>query len=77
VGLLGGNITESVQDLYRASPTGIKNKSGAGASADEIVKYIQQTRDALNGHPDLQQKILHVDVSDRRTRPPQTAPELT
>jgi glucan endo-1,3-beta-D-glucosidase len=48
--------------MYRTTPTGIANKAGVGASADEIVKYIQQIREALNGHPDLQKKIGHVDT---------------
>lgn len=55
-------ISVGSEDLYRVTPTGIANKAGIGSSPDELVKYIQQTRDKLNGHDDLKNKIGHVDT---------------
>ncbi|CAK1365554.1 putative glucan endo-1,3-beta-glucosidase eglC [Cercospora beticola] len=55
-------ISVGSEDLYRITPTGIANKAGIGASPDDLVKYIQQTRDKLNGHDNLKSKIGHVDT---------------
>ncbi|KAI5361675.1 putative glycoside hydrolase superfamily [Septoria linicola] len=55
-------ISVGSEDLYRVTPTGIANKAGVGSSPDELVKYIQQTRDKLDGHDDLKTKIGHVDT---------------
>lgn len=55
-------ISVGSEDLYRVTPTGIANKAGVGSSPDELVKYIQQTRDKLDGHDDLKNKIGHVDT---------------
>ncbi|GAB7359348.1 hypothetical protein MBLNU230_g5999t1 [Neophaeotheca triangularis] len=37
-------ISVGSEDLYRISPTGIQNESGAGANPDELVSYINQVR---------------------------------
>lgn len=55
-------ISVGSEDLYRVTPTGIANQAGIGSSPDEIVRYIQQTRDKLDGHDDLKKKIGHVDT---------------
>lgn len=55
-------ISVGSEDLYRVTPTGIANKAGIGSSPDDLVKYIQQTRDKLDGHDDLKRKIGHVDT---------------
>ncbi|CAK3784467.1 glycoside hydrolase family 17 [Lecanosticta acicola] len=37
------------EDMYRITPTGIKNKSGAGAGPDVLVRYISKVRQILQG----------------------------
>merc|ERR1712093_168174 len=46
-------ISVGSEDLYRISPTGLKNDpTGVGAGPAQIVSYIQQVRkDAESGHP--------------------------
>jgi glucan endo-1,3-beta-D-glucosidase len=53
-------ISVGSEDLYRVTPTGIENKSGAGAQPQELVNYIQQTRDAIRGTPLAAKPIGHV-----------------
>jgi glucan endo-1,3-beta-D-glucosidase len=55
-------ISVGSEDLYRVSPTGIENNSGAGAQPEELVSYIQQTRDAIRGTPLEGKPIGHVDT---------------
>lgn len=55
-------ISVGSEDLYRITPTGIENKSGPGAQPQELVKYIQQTRDAIRGTPLQNKPIGHVDT---------------
>jgi glucan endo-1,3-beta-D-glucosidase len=55
-------ISVGSEDLYRISPTGIINKSGAGANPDDLVKYIQQVRNAISGTPAASKPIGHVDT---------------
>lgn len=56
-------ISVGSEDLYRITPTGIANKAGVGSSPDELVKYIQQTRDAIKGTPvEGKSFIGHVDT---------------
>lgn len=50
------------EDLYRISPTGVAAESGYGAGPDELVKYINQARDALKGTALENVKIGHVDT---------------
>lgn len=47
------------EDLYRITPTGIKNKAGVGAGPDVLVKYIKRVREVLKG---TDTPIGHVDT---------------
>ncbi|EDU46863.1 Exo-beta-13-glucanase [Pyrenophora tritici-repentis] len=55
-------ISVGSEDLYRVTPTGIDNNSGPGAQPQELVKYIQQTRAAIQGTPLQGKPIGHVDT---------------
>ena len=55
-------ISVGSEDLYRVSPTGIENNSGAGASPAQIVNYIKQVRAAIKGTSAAGAKIGHVDT---------------
>jgi len=57
-------ISVGSEDLYRITPTGIKNKSGPGAQPAELVKYIKQVRAAIKGTALETKKtpFLHVDT---------------
>ena len=55
-------ISVGSEDLYRVSPTGIENNSGAGATPDELVSYINQTRSAIQGTGASAASIGHVDT---------------
>ena len=55
-------ISVGSEDLYRVSPTGIENKSGAGATPDALVSYIQQVRGAIAGTAASSAKVGHVDT---------------
>ena len=55
-------ISVGSEDLYRITPTGIENKSGAGAQPSELVNYIQQTRSAIKGTSLQGKPIGHVDT---------------
>ena len=55
-------ISVGSEDLYRITPTGIENKSGAGAQPQELVNYIKQTRAAIKGTPLEGKPIGHVDT---------------
>lgn len=65
----GTNFTDLVvgisvgsEDLYRNSPTGIENLSGAGAQPADIVSYIGQLRSAIANTPLSSTPIGHVDT---------------
>lgn len=55
-------ISVGSEDLYRETPTGIKNKAGAGASPDELTSYISQVKSAISGTALSGAKIGHVDT---------------
>ncbi|KAF1917862.1 glycoside hydrolase superfamily [Ampelomyces quisqualis] len=55
-------ISVGSEDLYRITPTGIENKSGAGAQPQELINYVQQTRNAIRGTPLEGKPIGHVDT---------------
>jgi glucan endo-1,3-beta-D-glucosidase len=55
-------ISVGSEDLYRITPTGIENKSGAGAQPQELINYVQQTRNAISGTPLAGKPIGHVDT---------------
>lgn len=54
-------ISVGSEDLYRISPTGIENMSGAGAEPATLVSYINQVRSALSA-ANVQAQITHVDT---------------
>jgi glucan endo-1,3-beta-D-glucosidase len=55
-------ISVGSEDLYRVSPTGIENESGYGATPDELVSYIKQTRDTISGTALSGASLGHVDT---------------
>lgn len=55
-------ISVGSEDLYRVSPTGIENKSGAGSTPDALVSYIKQVRSTISGTAASGAKIGHVDT---------------
>lgn len=55
-------ISVGSEDLYRITPTGIENKSGVGAQPQELINYVQQTRNAIKGTPLEGKPIGHVDT---------------
>ncbi|KAK3053163.1 hypothetical protein LTR09_005789 [Extremus antarcticus] len=55
-------ISVGSEDLYRVSPTGIENKSGLGATPDELVSYIKQTREKISGTSLSGASLGHVDT---------------
>ena len=55
-------ISVGSEDLYRISPTGIENKSGAGAEPTDMINYIQQVRTALSNAGVTGIPVGHVDT---------------
>lgn len=55
-------ISVGSEDLYRISPTGIINKSGVGASPDDISNYIGQVKSAITSTPAKGALVGHVDT---------------
>lgn len=55
-------ISVGSEDLYRISPTGILNKSGAGASPDDITNYIGQVKTAIASTAAKGSLVGHVDT---------------
>jgi glucan endo-1,3-beta-D-glucosidase len=55
-------ISVGSEDLYRISETGIKQKSGYGQTADVLVNYIGQVREAVKGTVLADVPIGHVDT---------------
>ena len=55
-------ISVGSEDLYRISPTGIINKSGVGASPDDIVNYIGQVKTAIASTAAKGALVGHVDT---------------
>jgi len=55
-------ISVGSEDLYRISPTGIENDSGAGANPADLVNYINQVRAAIRGTSASGAPIGHVDT---------------
>ncbi|KAK1829197.1 glycoside hydrolase superfamily [Podospora conica] len=59
---LVAGISVGSEDLYRISPTGIKNGENPGASPQTIAGYIKLVRDALTGTPLAGTPVGHVDT---------------
>ncbi|KAF2028612.1 glycoside hydrolase [Setomelanomma holmii] len=55
-------ISVGSEDLYRITPTGIENNSGAGAQPQELINYVQQTRSTIAGTSLAGKPIGHVDT---------------
>jgi glucan endo-1,3-beta-D-glucosidase len=55
-------ISVGSEDLYRITPTGIENKSDPGAQPQELIKYVQQLRNAISGTPLQGKPVGHVDT---------------
>ena len=55
-------ISVGSEDMYRISPTGISNLSGAGADPDTIVRYLQQVRSVIAGTAASAVPVGHVDT---------------
>lgn len=55
-------ISVGSEDLYRISPTGIINKSGYGASPDDISNYISQVKTAIASTAAKGALVGHVDT---------------
>jgi glucan endo-1,3-beta-D-glucosidase len=55
-------ISVGSEDLYRITPTSIKNGGGPGAQPAELLRYIQQTRDAIKGTGLAGKPVGHVDT---------------
>lgn len=55
-------ISVGSEDMYRASDSGVKNEAGIGASPDAIVKFINETRKAIEGTPLSDKLVGHVDT---------------
>lgn len=55
-------ISVGSEDLYRVSPTGIENKSGAGSTPNDLVKYIGQVRSTIQGTTASKARVGHVDT---------------
>jgi glucan endo-1,3-beta-D-glucosidase len=55
-------ISVGSEDLYRVTPTSIKNGGGPGAQPAELLRYIQQTRNAIKGTGLQGKPIGHVDT---------------
>ena len=55
-------ISVGSEDLYRISPTGIINKSGVGASPEDITDYIGRVKAAIAGTPAKGALVGHVDT---------------
>ena len=55
-------ISVGSEDLYRISPTGIINKSGVGASPDDITDYIGRVKTAIANTPAKGALVGHVDT---------------
>ncbi|RGP59594.1 murein transglycosylase [Fusarium sporotrichioides] len=60
-GLVAG-ISVGSEDLYRISPTGLKNDENPGADPAVLVDYIKQTREAIKGTCLESVPIGHVDT---------------
>lgn len=59
---LVAGISVGSEDLYRNSPTGIKNNSPVGAEPSDIVNYISQVRKTVAGSALASAPIGHVDT---------------
>ncbi|KAF2236360.1 glycoside hydrolase family 17 protein [Viridothelium virens] len=59
---LVAGISVGSEDLYRISPTGIENMSGAGADPDVVANFISQVRSAIANTALSSVPVGHVDT---------------
>lgn len=55
-------ISVGSEDLYRVSESGIQNEAGLGQSADTILGFIRDVRNAIEGTPLSSVPVGHVDT---------------
>ena len=55
-------ISVGSEDLYRISPIGVENESGAGVGPAQVVKYLDQVRSLVARTPARGRPIGHVDT---------------
>lgn len=58
-------ISVGSEDLYRNSPDGIEAESGFGANPDQLVSYIGQVRELIEGTSLADASLGHVDTVSR------------
>ncbi|KAF5016620.1 hypothetical protein F66182_11645 [Fusarium sp. NRRL 66182] len=59
---LVAGISVGSEDLYRISPTGLRNNENPGTGPDVLVNYIKQTRDVIKGSCLESIPVGHVDT---------------
>lgn len=72
-GDLVAGISVGSEDIYRITPIGIENDSGAGANPDVIAGYISQVRAAIAGTSLASKPVGHVDTYNVWTNASQNA----
>lgn len=66
-------ISVGSEDIYRITPIGVENNSGAGVGPDVIINYIGQVRSAIAGTPADGKPVGHVDTYNVWTNSSQNA----
>jgi len=72
-GDLVAGISVGSEDIYRITPIGIENDSGAGVGPDVIMNYISQVRSAIAGTSLASKPVGHVDTYNVWTNSSQNA----
>ncbi|KAH6693676.1 glucan 1,3-beta-glucosidase [Plectosphaerella plurivora] len=55
-------VSVGSEDLYRASESGVENDAGPGQDPDTIVRFIQETRAAMENTILANKPVIHVDT---------------
>lgn len=66
-------ISVGSEDIYRITPIGIENNSGAGVGPDVIINYVNQVRSAIAGTALASTPVGHVDTYNVWTNSSQDA----
>ncbi|EXJ95954.1 hypothetical protein A1O1_01079 [Capronia coronata CBS 617.96] len=66
-------ISVGSEDIYRITPIGVENNSGAGAGPDVLINYIGQVRSAIAGTAVDGKPVGHVDTYNDWTNSSQNA----
>lgn len=72
-GDLVAGISVGSEDIYRITPIGVENDSGAGTGPDTIMNYISQVRSAIAGTSLAGKPVGHVDTYNVWTNSSQNA----